>query len=491
MTVAISPLELTRFKELIRTRCGLRLDGLGEDTLIAAIEKRRAATGANGAAAYFALAAEREDEFQEFVALMTINETYFFREPEQIALLTDTLLPRLLTAHVPLPLRILSAGCSTGEEPYSIAIAALEHYGEGASHLVEIVGGDIDRYALIKARAAQYSKFSFRGVSDSLRDRYFDPIAGSRYALSPRVAAMVRFTPLNLLTGPFSADLSAFDVIFFRNVSIYFDEQERRTIQRHLFEAMAPHGVLIIGATETIANDFGIFRQEEIDGRFYFAKGAASPSHQRFAPGGERPSRAGPKRTAVQPPSRIPAPPAVKPEPTIEMETAADVAARMREWIRDKRYAEAQEILAIWNAKPTRDARLLALDGYIHMMNRDFAGAERRACEAMAVDEWSNDAIVLRGLAAKWQGRSDDAVGMFQRGIYNQFDCWPAYYYLGELYRAHPDLGDWRRLYRTTQQLLTARVDADGGLTLPLDLPVAEVRALCAHYLGDRQVVGG
>jgi chemotaxis protein methyltransferase CheR len=482
MSVATKSLELMRFKDLIRSRCGLRLEGLGEDTLIAAVAKRMAANGIDDPGAYLALVDGQEDEFEEFVALMTINETYFYREPEQLKLLVDRLMPRLMAAEkARLPIRILSAGCSTGEEPYSIAIAVLERFGEAAENLVRIVGGDIDRYALAKARTAQYNKFSFRSMPARLRERYFRPLEGGQFDLSPRVAGMVRFFPLNLLADEFPAEFGDFDIVFFRNVSIYFDALGRRTIQRHLYDAMTPRGLLLIGMAETIANDFGIFRQVEIDGLFYFAKAAAGAEMEAPPPAPQAvPPTAKTLPTEATPPTP-PVPPPAAPVPPARHEPQ-DVIADVRAWIRDKQYAKASGILASVNRQAPADARLLALEGYIRMTNRDFAGAGALAKAALDVDEWAQDALVLSGLVAKWQGRNAEAVACFQRAIYNKFDCWPAYYYLGELYRTGAGAGEWRRLYRVALQLLETKSDPDGGLVLPLDLPLADVRFLCAHH---------
>ncbi|TAL48341.1 MAG: protein-glutamate O-methyltransferase CheR, partial [Methylovulum sp.] len=129
-------MNLAAFKALIKQRCGLTFEGIGEAPLVSGLQKRITETGAKNASAYYALLLANEHEFHELVALLTINETYFYREPEQLQLLVDCLIPRILSRKQDRsPVRILCAGCSSGEEPYSIAIALREKYGESAARL--------------------------------------------------------------------------------------------------------------------------------------------------------------------------------------------------------------------------------------------------------------------------------------------------------------------------------------------------------------------
>ncbi|MGE5506780.1 MAG: CheR family methyltransferase [Actinomycetota bacterium] len=469
MTRAFDP---TPFKELIRVRCGLMLEG-GDEPLVLAVHKRMAATGAANPSMYFARLVGQEDEFQEFVTLLTINETYFYRQPEQLALLVERIMPQLLADDGGrLPIRILSAGCSTGEEPYSIAIAMLEKFGEGAARLVQIVGGDIDHHALAKARAGRYGAFSFRGMPQALRERYFHPAGRDGMVVDDRVKAMVSFQRLNLLAEGFGPEFDDLDVVFFRNVSIYFDEATRRAIQHSFRRAMTPRGRLVIGSAETLANDLGVFRMVEDGGQFYFIKDAEAPARPKPVLAWEAP--------AVVPVFEAPPPP---PPPPVPAPAAFDLD-EVRALVRDKRWDRAQAALAVRNAAAPADAGLLALEGYVRLMGRDFPGAAELAGRARAADEWSVDALVVLGLAAKWQDRADEAVKALKQAVYLRHDCWPAHYYLGDLYRAQGAAELARRSYRVALQLLTARPDPDGGLVLPLGLPVAEVRFLCERHAG-------
>ncbi|MBS4095305.1 MAG: protein-glutamate O-methyltransferase CheR, partial [Sulfuricella sp.] len=268
-------LDLAPYQELIKQRCGLILEGNNADKLATVLAQRSAVLGCADPADYYTRLYGDHTEFQELVNLLTINETYFFREPEQLELLTGTLAPRLLAQrdHA-LPLRILSAGCSSGEEPYSILMALREKYPESADTLFAVAGGDIDTQVLAKARGGCYGEFSFRGVASDIKARYFDrePYA---YRIKEDLRRRVEFHQLNLLVDSYPATLGNFDVIFFRNVSIYFDTPTRRLIQRNLATLLKDDGYLVIGTAETLANDLGELALVEENGLFYFVKPAA------------------------------------------------------------------------------------------------------------------------------------------------------------------------------------------------------------------------
>lgn len=472
-------MNLNLFKALIKERCGLLCEGNAEEMLVRALTQRCAAQQLTPTDYYVRLISD-EAEFQELVNLLTINETYFFREPEQIRLLVDYLAPRLLAAHGGLaPVRILSAGCSSGEEPYSLVMALMDKYGESVSRLFRFVGGDIDSMVLNKARQACYTDFSFRGVSTDIRNRYFDKDRwGNTLKLSVR--SQVGFHELNLLAPNLNPELRDFDIIFFRNVSIYFDTPTRKIIQANLAQLMKPDGFLIIGIAETLANDLGILPLVEENGLFYFVKGQPplpENSHPNTTPA-----------FTFSPPA-----PLVLPTP--------EVFVHMEQWVPppapapadfqlahqltlDKRYDEALiQLNAVLIAEPQHQAACL-LKAHVLINRKDFAGAEELAQRVLAANAWSIDAHILLGLAAKWRGQSDAAIGWFKRAAYANHQCWPAHYYLADLYRHRGELDLARRAYRGVVQLLSQGGELHTGLqTVPLALPATEVRFLCEHQL--------
>ncbi|MFN3077721.1 MAG: CheR family methyltransferase, partial [Alphaproteobacteria bacterium] len=281
-------MQLQPFCELIRQRSGLLVGGGNGDMLEVAITARLRATGAADAAAYLRIVQTDETEFQELLSHVTINETYFFREPAQISFLAEQVMPGLLAKRKESdPVRILSAGCSTGEEPYSIAIALTEAFGTGISRRVSIVGGDIDHHALVVAQRAIYGDFSFRAMPPELKARHFARAGTRSHVLAPAIRAMVEYHQMNLISAPLlPASTGPFDVVFFRNVSIYFDTPTRRTIQEGFRSIMGEGSLLFLGISETLANDLGVFRMVETQNIFHFVNGTADvpPSAARIRP---------------------------------------------------------------------------------------------------------------------------------------------------------------------------------------------------------------
>ena len=240
-------LLLSPFQTLIKARTGLMLeDANSADKLASSIQVGMELECIHSPERYLAQLTENQQSFQALINRLTINETYFFREPEQIDLLVDVFIPQWQHQFGGRPIRILSAGCSSGEEPYSIVIALIERFGEAALSGFNVVGADIDSQVLAKAMKARYNEFSFRGVSVDRRHRFFDRI-GDAFQLKETIRQQVAFKELNLFAPMQSPELREFDVIFFRNVSIYFDTPTRKTIQQNLSQMLTDQGVLMIG----------------------------------------------------------------------------------------------------------------------------------------------------------------------------------------------------------------------------------------------------
>lgn len=476
-------LDLKPFKDLVRTRCGLMLEGNGEETLKGALAARMHALGCATAHTYLSRLGGDSAEFQELVTLLTINETYFFREPEQLTLVTDKLVPRYQALRGGAPLRILSAGCSTGEEPYSIAMALLDRLGETMASQVHLVGGDIDHLALAKARAAHYSAFSFRGLSAERRQRYFTPIGRHGFALADCVRSKVRFHHLNLLSPEIAGDLGDFDIVLFRNVSIYFDTPTREAILRNLSARMKPDGLLLVGSAETLANDLGVFRLVEEDGLFFFSKAKTPCAARPVARVTARPPVPVAAK-AVAPPSVRAVPPAPVPRPAASGLDAAHVL------VREERYEDAARLLRPLVDDTPDDWAAALLFAHVQIHRRAYAEAEIQAHRVLEKDPWSVAAAVLLGFSARSQGDHVAALRWFKQAVYCRHECWVAQYYLAETLRVLDQPEPARRAYRVALQHLGGNPDPDSGLGLPLGLPLGEIRFLCERHGGVAQASG-
>ncbi len=472
--------DLSPFKVLIKERCGLLFEGDSTDKLRHALSERMNAQAVTPMA-YYSKLQTNDSEFQELVNLLTINETYFFREPEQIRLLVDHLAPRFLAEHDgKMPVRILSAGCSSGEEPYSLAMALFDKYGPSVAKLFTFAGGDIDSAVLSKARNARYTDFSFRGVPDEIKHRHFNKDRWG-FVVKEQIRNLVSFHELNLLADEFPAALHSFDLIFFRNVSIYFDTPTRKIIQQKLASLMKNDGILIIGTAETLANDLGVLPQLEENGLFYFIKGQpplAEASHPVVRPAFD--ALTAPLSPAQQSiPLFVPPPPAAA-SPSVLPSANFELA---RQLTHDKRYDEAlPQLDAVLAIEPEHTiARLLK--AYVLINRKDFVAAEVLAQRVLDADTWSIDALLLLGLAAKWRKQATEAIRSFKQAAYTRHECWPAHYYLAELYRHSGEQELARRAYRVVVQLLTGTEPDTGIQHIPLGLPAGEIRFLCEHQL--------
>jgi chemotaxis protein methyltransferase CheR len=192
-----------------------------------------------------------ESEFDHLLDRVTNPETYFFRESEQLAAFSEDLLPEWEDAPPAGPLRIWSAGCASGEEPYTVAIL-LEEKGFFARHSVEIFGSDISVASLARARAGVVRENAFRQTSDERRSRFFDPEGPGRFRIREEIRSRVSFGRLNLIEPARLTALPRFHVIFCRNVLIYLDERSKRSVVASLYERLLPGGHLFLGRVESL-----------------------------------------------------------------------------------------------------------------------------------------------------------------------------------------------------------------------------------------------
>jgi len=279
------------------------------------------------------LDAPADDALSETLACaLTVGETYFFREPRSFEVLEHDILPRLIAARAAAggPLRLWSAGCCTGEEAYSLAIVVDRLLPRRRAGQVTIVGTDVNRRFLDAAARGEFGAWSFRDAPAGLRERYFRPIGAQRFAIDPRIRAMVTFAPLNL-ARPFAArwpgGVDAFDVIFCRNVLMYFAPEQRQKVLEGFRQVLSDDGCLSIGATETLLDLPPGLHRAPLPGVAFYRRGpdegpaaAAPASAASVAPAAgvsaTVPPAAAPAMAVPHAPSAAPAAPAT-PDPAL------------------------------------------------------------------------------------------------------------------------------------------------------------------------------
>ncbi len=193
----------------------------------------------------FELLKTNPQRYKEFVKKLTINVSEFFRNPERFEELWQRVLPELLNNNS--HLRIWSAGCSNGAEPYSVALIVQEL---GAADRVQIFGTDIDQMILAKAREGVYEYNDLKNLPPQFLAKYFT-IQNNRYYLNDTVKSMVEFLSHNLLKDPF---FDSFDLILCRNVVIYFTEEAKKVLYQKFYESLKLGGYLLVGGTEPLLN---------------------------------------------------------------------------------------------------------------------------------------------------------------------------------------------------------------------------------------------
>lgn len=248
----MTPAELEFLSDLVRRRSGIVITRDKEYLLenrLSPIAAQRKLAGLAGLVA----ALRRPDEAlaREVVEAMTTNETLFFRDGRPFETLRTQVLPMLLKERAASRgLRIWSAACSTGQEPYSIAMLLREEAARLAGWRISIVATDITRSVLTKARAGVYSQFEVqRGLPITLLVKYFKQV-GTQWELDPAVRAMVDFREHNIVQE--AAPGAGFDIVFCRNLLIYFDQDQKRRVLNNLSASMADDAVLFLGGTESV-----------------------------------------------------------------------------------------------------------------------------------------------------------------------------------------------------------------------------------------------
>jgi chemotaxis protein methyltransferase CheR len=256
-----TPEEFVRLCEFVYRRTGMVFTEAKRYYVQRRIDDRMAATGATSFASYFArLRSDVNGEVEQFINAFTVNETYFYREDHQLHCLTNDILPaRTKGKRSGEPIRIWSIPCSTGEEPYSIAMWLLDNWAEVDRFDIEIVGSDIDTSVLEAAEAGVFGKRALMRLTPEIIGRYFTDLGDERWAILDDLRQSVRFTPVNLVEPAETRPHGQFDVIFCRNVLIYFDDASRRIAAENLFENLAPGGFICLGHTESMSRISPLF----------------------------------------------------------------------------------------------------------------------------------------------------------------------------------------------------------------------------------------
>jgi len=252
---------------IVKDKIGLNADSIGKESISTIIRERMQWSGVSTPEKYAELIRSSHQEWTELVEQLVVPETWFMRDTQPFRFLGKTV--RSWTrSHPDTPINILSIPCSSGEEPYSIAITLLE-CGVPTEN-IRIDGIDISARLLEKAKSAEFTEYSFRKNDDSFRTRYFEQ-TGNVYRLSPKIRELVTFRQGNILEI-FKDDKEVYDVIFCRNLLIYFiSPAKKRTIAK-LHRLLKPEGLLFVGHAEHLPPTLPLFEPVEEPRSFAYKK---------------------------------------------------------------------------------------------------------------------------------------------------------------------------------------------------------------------------
>ncbi|HEY8615911.1 protein-glutamate O-methyltransferase CheR [Phenylobacterium sp.] len=253
--------DLERFCDYLYQRTGMTYGESKRYYIERRVADRMRATGEARFGDYFARLRSEPAELEAMINAFTVNETYFYREDHQLRCLSRSILPAVAATKGPGDkIRIWSLPCSTGEEPYSIAIWLLENWPMVDAYNVEIVGSDIDTEALEAARAGRYGERALSRLPADVVDRYFEQAGEGDREIISDLKESVLFSPANLIEGSTLSGHGQFEVIFCRNVLIYFDDAARARAIDNLFTALKPGGYICLGHTESMSRITDRFR---------------------------------------------------------------------------------------------------------------------------------------------------------------------------------------------------------------------------------------
>jgi chemotaxis protein methyltransferase CheR len=266
--------ERKLLSDLIQERFGLCFAGVRQEILISRVRSRLRALRLASLLDYYHFLRcnpQRDEEFDRLACQLTNNETYFFREPHHFEIIVRHVVPALGDALRARPLRVLSAGCSSGEEPYSLAIALHDAGLELRGIEWRIDACDLNRDRLARARDGVYEGGALRACGEEALRRYFERDEG-RHRLRDRYRRGVRFFEANLAAPAGSIGLPPYDVILCRNLLIYFDDAGFDRTVRLLGGALAPEGWLVLGHSESLIDRNDEFAPTWLEGAMIYRK---------------------------------------------------------------------------------------------------------------------------------------------------------------------------------------------------------------------------
>ncbi len=475
--------------DLIEAHTGLTLDENKRKDIQRVVEPLLAAEGLADVHSLNVLLDDlplTDDKWRLLTQTVTIGETYFFRNRAHFNALRDRLLPDLIAGRRASGfkrLRIWSAGCASGEEPYSIAILLRELLPDLPDWDITILGTDLNVDALDRARKGLYRASAFRNETpDYLQDRWFRPV-GDQFELDQVIREMVLFKPLNLVADDypsFDSGTMGIDLLICRNVTIYFGAETTRAIVRRFFQAIVEDGWLIVGHSEPVAETYQTegFVPRNFTNAVFYQKSAAAAENMPLPWWTAPPPAETPRRSPPPPPAQSHSleeilartRPKVEPKPARQSPPAEPPPAPPNGPAHGAAAGQAAEADIWQQAKAAADRG--RLDDALALIDR-----------AEGENPMLPQVHYLRALVLLQQDEADRALHALRRAIYCDPDFALAHYSLGELYARRREhrlaFRHWRLAEKAIGDLAPSQ-----QLLLAEDLTVDILRALLTHQIG-------
>ena len=381
---------------------------------------------------------------------LTIGETYFLRESRSFEALEQEIIPAIIRTRQggEQRLRVWSAGCATGEEPYTIAIILHRMREALRGWELSILATDINPQALAKAKEGVYTEWSFRNTPAEFKEHYFKKIGEGRFALRSKIRAMVNFSYLNLVEDIYPAlptGTNAIDIIFCRNVLMYFTPERAREVVDHFHRSLLDQGWLIVSPCEAATPIFSeftpihfpeaiLFRKQAVGTTAWADRGANELREWGSGHGGAAPpppliaSDPAPELPPLYPSPppldlRLHAPPPVPVTPYDEAKTLYEQG----------KYQEAAILVEAHLALQQEDTRALALLSRIYANEGRLGEALRLSEQALANDKLNAGLYYLRAVILQEEGLIDEAINSLKRALYLDQEMALAHFTLGNL----------------------------------------------------------
>lgn len=487
--------ELLGFRDLLGRVLGFQFDESRTPTLEEVLLDRVAATRSDGVDAYLwrlSRTSLSDPEVRALADALTVTETYFMRGTDHFRAFSDVALPdRMRAQSATRTLRILSAGCASGDEAYSIAISTRAVVAD-PSWSVSILGIDVNPSALARGARARYSTWSLRETPAEVRERYFRR-DGNEFVLDPEVRSSVSLSFRNLLEDdPSFWRPGAFDVVFCRNVVMYFSPEVMRAVVARISGALSPGGFLFLGHAETLRGTSHDFHLRHTHETFYYQRRDATDVATRAAPFDVPPvlddtswigaiDRASTRISQLARTSHDSSPADADRPSAVTTRPAPDLRPAV-EMLRRERFADAIDMLGALPAGSEDDPDAQLLRAVLLTNSGRLRDAEQTCARILAADELNAGAHYLMALCREHAGDRDAAAEHDQTATYLDAGFALPRLHLGLVARRRGDL-EQARLELTRALDLLAREDGSRILLFGGGFSREALVALCRAEL--------